>query len=263
MYVLLPIDRTKKYPLHEIIFIVLVGAICNCDSWRQIILTAETKVDWFRKFIKLEHGIPSHDTIARVFSLLDPKKFQQSFASWVASLGGVTRGEVVALDGKMTGDGWRNADNMLYIVSAWAERLDVALGQEKVADKSNEITAISKLLEILEIKGAIVTIDAIGCQTDIAEQIVEKNKADYCLAIKGNQGNNFNEIKEFFACQNLEKLKSNPENFSTTCEKEHGRNETRTSYHVNVKDYPDWHETTLKFLRIKGIVLNRQTSRTP
>ena len=253
------IDRTKKYPLHEIIFIVIVGVICNCDSWRQIILMAETKSDWLKKFIKLEHGIPSHDTIARVFSLINPKKFQECFSSWVASLGAITSGEVVAIDGKMTGGSWRNSENMLYIVSAWADKMSLVLGQEKVADKSNEITAIPKLLDILEIKGAIVTIDAIGCQTEIAEKIVNEKKADYCLAIKGNQGNTFDEIKEFFSCQNLAKLTEIPGAFLETCDKEHGRVETRQYYHVNVADYPDWLEKTAEFPCIKGIVLNRQT----
>jgi len=182
------IDRTKDHLLADMIFITIAGVICGADSWNDIENYGKSKESWLKQFLKLPNGIPSHDTFNRLYSAIDPKQLEASFIHWVNAVSNITEGEVISIDGKtICGSRRKDAKSFVHIVSAWAHVNHLSLGQVKVDAKSNEITAIPKLLEVLAIKGCIVTIDAMGCQTEIAEKIIEKG-ADYILAVKGNQG---------------------------------------------------------------------------
>ncbi len=183
------IERTKRHKLIDIVVIAICAVICGADDWVEVELFGESKESWFRTFLELPHGIPSHDTFTRVFARLDPDAFRLRFVEWVQVVSQITGGQVIAIDGKkMRG----SAEPILGhgaidMVSAWATENHLVLGQVKVADKSNEITAIPQLLQVLELAGCLVTIDAIGCQKEIAQTIVDQ-KADYLLEVKENQG---------------------------------------------------------------------------
>ena len=158
-------ERTRRHELLDILTIAICGMICGADSWVDIELFGKSKQGWLAKFLRLPNGIPSHDTFGRVFSRLDPDKFQSCFMDWVAAISEITRGQVIAIDGKtVRGSHDRaNGKDAIHMVSAWASANHLVLGQIKVDDKTNEITAIPELLELLELSGCIVTIDAMGC----------------------------------------------------------------------------------------------------
>jgi predicted transposase YbfD/YdcC len=190
------VDRTKEHLLEDIIFITIAAVICGAETWNDIENYGKAKEVWFKEFLRLPGGIPSHDTFNRLFSALDPQPLEDSFVEWVKDIADLTCGEVVSIDGKsLRGSREKGAKSIVHMVSAWAGENQLSLGQVKVDEKSNEITAIPKLLEVLAIKDCIVTIDAMGCQTDIAKRIIEKG-ADYILAVKGNQGTLENEIED-------------------------------------------------------------------
>jgi predicted transposase YbfD/YdcC len=172
--------------MEDIIFITISAVICGAETWNEIEDYGKSKETWLRQYLQLPAGIPSHDTFNRFFSALDPQEFEQAFLSWVNDVVLLTEGEVVSIDGK-TLCGTKGCKRAVHIVSAWSSANQLSLGQTKVDEKSNEITAIPRLLEVLALKGCIVTIDAMGCQRDIAEKIISK-EADYILAVKGNQG---------------------------------------------------------------------------
>lgn len=175
------------HPMKNIVLITVVAAFCGLDDWEEIAAFAEYRKDFFAKYLDLSNGIPSHDTIARFFQHLNPKSFQKVFAEWAHFLVKECEGKTVSIDGKrIRTASSMNDDHPLHIVSAWVSENQAVLGQVKVADKSNEITAIPMLLDILDIEGSVVTIDAMGTQTGIAEKIVEK-RADYVLSVKENQ----------------------------------------------------------------------------
>jgi predicted transposase YbfD/YdcC len=183
------IDRTKDHSLEDIIFITIASVICGAETWNDIENYGNSKKEWLQTFLKLPNGIPSHDTFNRVFSAIEPSQLEKCFANWVNAVCNLTDGEVVSIDGKtLRGSRHKGNKTIVHMVSAWAHVNHLSLGQIKVSEKSNEITAIPRLLEVLAIKGCIVTIDAMGCQTEIAEKIIETG-ADYILAVKGNQGN--------------------------------------------------------------------------
>ena len=181
--------RGKRHKLVDIITIALCGMICGADDWVSIATYRKAKENWFRKFLELPHGIPSHDTFGDVFAWIDPEEFQRSFLNWVQAIVEVVPEQVIGVDGKTLrgSQDRRNGKDAIEIVSAWARENEVVLGQVKVAEGSNEMTAIPALLELLEIHNCLVTIDAMGCQKEIADQIVEQG-ADYLLALKENQG---------------------------------------------------------------------------
>lgn len=192
-------DRTKKHKLIDILAIVICAVLSDAEGWDEIVEFAECKETWLKRFLTLDNGIPSADTIRRVISRIHPSAFQQSFFSWIEAVFGPHKMQHVAIDGKKSG----SSEAAIHIVSAWAEAQegvysDLCLGQVAVADKSNEITAIPELLKILDLKGALLTIDAIGCQKDIVEQIVTENQANYCIAVKANQPELYQTIVEFF-----------------------------------------------------------------
>ena len=182
------IDRTKKHLLLDIIALAICAVIGGAEGWEEIEDFGKDKHDWLRKFLRLPNGIPSHDTISRVFRRLKPEAFQDCFLSWVQTLHQELGWKHVAIDGKTVRRSFDRvtAKNALHLVSAWSVENHLTLGQQAVDGKSNEITAIPELLRLLELEGAIVTIDAMGCQTEIAAKIIDAD-ADYCLAAKGNQ----------------------------------------------------------------------------
>ena len=193
------IERTKKHKLIDILFITLSAVLCGCDEWEEIQSYGEKKESWLRKYIELPNGIPSHDTINRVISAIDPKVMQECFVRWVQGIATLSKGEVVSIDGKrLCGSGADSKDSIVHMVSAWSDANNLVLGSYKVDDKSNEITAIPKLLEMLDLSGCIITIDAMGCQKEIAEKIAG-HQAHYILSVKENQAHLLDDIREGFA----------------------------------------------------------------
>jgi len=191
-------------------------------------LFGRSKEEWFKSMLELPNGIPSHDTIGRVFARINPKEFRESFLGWVGSIYRVIKDQVVAIDGKQsrrTHDR-RSGKGPLQMVSAWSRENGLVLGQQKVAEGSNEITAIPELLKILEVRGCIVTIDAMGCQTEIASAIVEKG-ADYVLAVKGNQGLLLDDLTRYFDWALEDKFNQTAYTYHQTVDSEHGREEIR------------------------------------
>lgn len=193
------VNRQKLHKLEDIFFITICAVICGADNWVAIEHFGDCKKDWFTEILGLEHGIPSHDTLGKVFSAIDSEQFGECFSQWVCDLSELTQGDIIAIDGKRVRRSFDKASNKaaIHMVSAWSCDNHLVLGQTKVSDKSNEITAIPKLLERLDIAGSIITIDAMGCQTKIAKQIVEKG-GDYVLSLKGNQGKLHDNIRYWF-----------------------------------------------------------------
>ncbi|PIU56331.1 MAG: ISAs1 family transposase [Deltaproteobacteria bacterium CG07_land_8_20_14_0_80_38_7] len=239
------VERTKHHLLQDILTIGICSVICGADSWVDMELFGQCKETWFRTFLKLPYGIPSHDTFGRVFSALDTKVFSECFVKWIASVTLVTKGSIVAIDGKTLRRSFDRASkkSAIHMVSAWAEGNQVVLGQIKTEEKSNEITAIPKLLKMLELSGCIVTIDAMGCQKKIVVGIVEQG-ADYVLSLKGNQGTMESEVKEFFQDALASNFKDTENYYFETIEKDHGRIETRrywtTPEVVWFEDHQKW-----------------------
>ena len=184
--------RTSKghhlYPLEEILFLCISAVISGMDDWTSICMFGHLKLSWLRQYLPYQRGIPSHDVLGKVFAALDPVRFSECFTGWVNSMAEFTGGEVIAIDGKtIRGSADKGAGrSALHVVSAYASGNRLCLGQQAVAEKSNEITAIPALLELLTVKGSIITIDAMGCQKAIAGKIIEK-EADYILMVKDNQ----------------------------------------------------------------------------
>ncbi|GHT23295.1 ISAs1 family transposase [Bacteroidia bacterium] len=182
------VDRSKVHLMEDIIFITIAAVICGAETWNDIEDYGKAKESWLRHYLKLPNGIPSHDTFNRFFSALDPDEFERAFLSWIKDISKLTDGDIVSIDGKtLCGSRAGNSKRAVHIVSAWSKANQLSLGQIKVDEKSNEITAIPKLLDVLALQGCLVTLDAMGCQREIAAKIREKG-ADYILAVKGNQG---------------------------------------------------------------------------
>jgi predicted transposase YbfD/YdcC len=231
------VDRTKEHDLIDVLVIAVCCLLCVGESFNDMEDFGKAKQDWFKTFLTLRHGIPSHDTFNRVFAALDPKEFLECFLAWTQSVRQAVGQEIVALDGKALRRAIGRDEKVKYIVSAWAEGNGLVLGQLKVADKSNEITAVPELLRVLELSGCIVTLDAMGCQKNIAKEIKEAD-ADYVLALKGNHETVHHEVKTFLDAALAErqgprlpgaKLSPAAATLATleTVEKDHGRLETR------------------------------------
>lgn len=247
------IDRTKRHKLIDILVIAVCATICGAETWEEFELFGKAKLNWFKTFLELPNAIPSHDTFRRVLSRIDPRQFQQCFLDWVRSAFELTQGQVVAIDGKKSRRSYdlRAGKSAINMVSAWARESQIVLGQVKVDDKSNEIPAIPQLIDMLELAGCIVTIDAMGCQTEIAAKITEK-KADYVLSVKGNQGNLYEDLVAYFDWALEDKFKLTQFTTDETADGEHGRIEVRRYY---VTDDIDWLRNKSEWKAIKSIAM--------
>jgi len=227
------VDRTKQHHLLDIIIIAILGVLCGEEGWVEIESFGKTKEAWLKTCLDLPNGIPSHDTFGRVFARIDPKQFEECFLNWVRSLNEKIAG-VVALDGKTLrrSHDAANGKKALHMVSAWAAENRLVLAQVAVDEKSNEITAIPELLKLLALEGCIVTIDAIGTQRAIAAQIIEQN-GDYALALKENQGNLYENVKDTFALARKDQFRDIEHQFYETIEKDHGRLEIRKHWIID------------------------------
>lgn len=239
------LDRKKLHTLLDIIFLTVSAVASGADGWEAIEDFGHEKLDWLRQYIPLENGIPSHDCIAYTLSSLSPKAFRECFMDWTQSVCDQTDGEVIAIDGK-TARGSRDRKNKrspLHMVSAWACRNRLVLAQEATDEKSNEITAIPRLLELLELKGCIVTIDAMGCQHAIASQIAEQ-EGDYVLGLKGNQGQLHEAVDDFFTTAREQDFKEVCFDYHEETDKGHGRLEVRrywiTEQLLTLPDTTQW-----------------------
>ena len=218
------------HKLMDIIIIAICAVISNADSWNGIETWARAKEQWLKTFLELPHGIPTHDTYNRVLSAINPKAFFACFSSWIKEASLAVNAKVISIDGKQLRRSYKPFDKSgLHLVSAWASDLQISLGQIRTEEKSNEITAIPELLSLLAIEGTTITIDAMGRQKTIAEQIVNQ-KAHYVLALKGNQSNLHDDVKTYFD----DVLKSDFKGYNcdvfTTTEKDHGRFEKENLY---------------------------------
>lgn len=222
------IDRTKEHLLIDIVTIAICAMICGADNWVAMETYGQSKQEWLQQFLELPNGIPSHDTFARVFARIDPSEFQQCFRDWVSSIAQLMSAEVVSIDGKtLKHSGSKGiGKKAIHLVNAWASEQRLVLGQCKVDQRSNEITAIPELIKLLELTGCLVTIDAMGTQTEIA-QLIQDSGADYCLALKGNHKHLHEEVQQLFALGQAQDWQGIPHSFHRTIEKGHGRTEIR------------------------------------
>jgi len=228
----------RNHRLIDILCITVCAVICGAENWVDIERFGKCKIDWLKTFLGLPNGIPSHNTFGRVFASLNPKSFQGAFTKWVQEVNEIFNGQVIAVDGKcVRGSHDRaNGKEAIYMVSAWATENRLVLGQVVTDEKSNEITAIPKLLRSLVIKGCIITIDAAGCQRNIAKQIIDQG-GDYVLALKGNQGNTHKETIAFFKIARKEKFKDVQHDYFEETNGGHGRVEVRRYWTLTD---PDW-----------------------
>ena len=231
-------QRARFYSLTDILMLSLCAIICGANDFVAIEEFGQVKEEWLTTFLDLPNGIPSNDTIGRVFAMLNPKTLEAMFRAWMRGVAELTSGEVVAIDGKTLRRSFRKAGSGIFVhmISAWATRNSVVLGQVKTEEKSNEITAIPELLGLLSVKGCIVTIDAMGCRKDIAANIVDAG-ADYCLAVKDNQPTLRADIVEAFQSTREEPAKLAAMNYAETKDKGHGRTESRRCWTVDVADH--------------------------
>jgi len=251
-----PRQHHVEHLLIEMIIIAICAVICGADSWVEIEQFGQAKEEWLRKFLTLPNGIPSHDTFGRVFGMLDPDEFQHSFISWIGAISQLTAGQIIAVDGKRLR---RSHDKHLgkaaiHMVSAWASANRLVLGQLKTDEKSNEITAIPELLKLLVIKGCIVTIDAMGCQTNIAQVIVEQ-EGDYVLALKGNQGTLHHDVQDLLAYAQEIDFKEVAHDFHQTVDKNHGRLEIRRYWTISEPEFIAFVDPKSKWAGLQSIGL--------
>jgi predicted transposase YbfD/YdcC len=227
-------DQTKLHGLSDILVIAICAIICGANDWEAVAEYGRSKQAWFQTFLDLPNGIPSHDTFWRVFRTLDPESFRTCFLNWMRAVSPLIGGQVIALDGKQLrrSHDRGSGQSAIYMVSAWASANRLVLGQRKVADKSNEITAIPELLQVLDLRGCLVTIDAIGCQTAIARTIIEQH-ADYLLALKANQGQLYDDVVLLFADLVASDYRAYPYDHAILINKGHGRLERREAWTIS------------------------------
>jgi predicted transposase YbfD/YdcC len=248
------IERGKKHKLIDIITISICAVVCGADGWEDIELYGITRKKWLKEFLELPNGIPSHDTFARVFSQINPEEFNKSFLSWVKGICKITAGEIIAFDGKQSrnsGDE-KNGKGVINTVSAWAASNRLVLGQTKVESKSNEITALPELINVLDLAGCIVTIDAMGCQREIVKKIVQK-EADYVIAVKKNQPSLYERVEQLFKQAIKTRGESLKTNSFSTREMNRGREETRN--YLMISDITPSIDPLLKWQNLTSICM--------
>jgi predicted transposase YbfD/YdcC len=252
------IGNAKRHKLLDIMIIAILAVICGADSWSEVELFGKNKKRWLKQFLELPKGIPSHDTFGRVFAMLDPEEFGKRFMEWVGTIQELTQGQVIAIDGKqLRGTAGRESGKAaINVVSAWASANQVVLGQVKVDDKSNEITAIPRLLQMLELSGCLVTIDAIGTQTEIAQQIVEQG-GDYLLAVKENQGRLYASLEYLFQLEREEDFRHSPCSYAKQVDKNHGRLEIRQCWATSDEEYLNYLRERERWPEVKTLAMIR------
>jgi len=233
-----PRKHNIRHLLHDMLLITLCAIISGAEAWTHVAEYGRSKEEWFRQFLQLPNGIPSHDTFGRLFAMLNPKDFQEFFTRWVGDLSASLKGKTISIDGKTLrrshdNTNWKAA---IHMVSAWVADIGMVLGQIKTDDKSNEITAIPELLSLLKIDGCVITIDAMGCQKEIVSKIREKG-ADYVIALKGNQGVLKEQVSYFLEEERKDKFKGTPHDFYKCIDGDHGRVESRKYW---ITDHVDW-----------------------
>lgn len=239
------LNHNKRHNLADILFVSVCAVLCGANHCVAIADFANARVEWLRQFVPLEGGAPSHDTISRVLSLIDPKGFEACFINWTKGIQSKTNGDILAVDGKTVRRSFDKAAGVgaIHLVSAWSTANGVSIGQIKVADKSNEITAIPELLKMLDIEGRIITVDSMGTQKAIANQIIEQ-KADYMMAVKDNHPNLAADIKAFFERYLPHRFRDAnddpiPHTYHQTVDADHGRIETRRCWATDMLDEID------------------------
>ena len=244
----------QRHQLLDIIAMTICAVIGGAEGWNDVELFAKSKYEWLRRFLELPNGVPCSDTFSRVFARIDPDQFRDCFMDWVRSVNRLTQGQVIALDGKtLRRSHDRNSGKeAIHLVSAWASGNSLVLGQTKVDGKSNEITAIPQLLKMLDVSGCIVTIDAMGCQKKIAQQILS-GEADYVLAVKENQGRLLEDVKDLFSCGRRTGYEGMNHDFFQTVDKGHGRIETRRCWTIDDPEQLSWLETRLDWPGLRSI----------
>lgn len=240
------IKRTKKHLLMDILGLTICAVIANADGWEEIEAYGKQNLKFLKSFLKLPHGIPSHDTIERVFQRIKPSEFQRCFGEWTQTLARELGLQHIAIDGKTLRRSFDHASakSALHLISAWSVENHLVLGQQAVDGKSNEITAIPALLKLLEVKGAIVTIDAMGCQKEIARQIVNQ-EGDYLLAVKNNQPKLYQSLQDYFLQLHETDFADTKCDTRVTRDKTHGRREERRYFTVAAphelrEQFPEW-----------------------
>ena len=238
----------RRHNLLDIIAMTICAVVAGAEGWDDIELFARYKVHWFSRFLELPNGIPCSDTFARVFARIDPDRFRDCFMEWVSGVHRLTQGQVIAVDGKTPrrSHDRRAGKEAIHLVSAWASENSLVLGQTRTEAKSNEITAIPELLRLLDVSGCIVSIDAMGCQKEIAQTILDRG-ADYLLAVKENQGRLYEDIRDLFEGAEEADYEGVPYNYATTLNKGHGRIERREGWVISdpscleyLSTGPDW-----------------------
>jgi predicted transposase YbfD/YdcC len=232
------VERSKEHKLIDIIIIAICAVICGAESWVDVELYGKSKLPWLETFLELPNGIPSHDTFGRVFGMIDAQEFQNAFYEWVLSVNEIIQGQVINIDGKCLrgSEDQRLGKRAIYMVSAWASENEIVLGQRKVDEKSNEITAIPELLKSLCLSGCIVTIDAIGTQVEIVKTIMEA-EADYALSVKQNQGHLFEDITCLFAVDEAHNFEYASLDYAQKTNGGHGRIEVRECWSTSNPEY--------------------------
>ena len=246
-----------QHKLVDLLVIILLGVICGCETWIEIEDYAHAKYEWLKTILELPGGVPSNDTYRRLMTRMLPQKLEEAYRQWVLPYVGGCIGKHIAIDGKTicTASNYRlsneeTPEGKLHIISAWVREDGISLGQIKTDEKSNEITAIPKMLDTLDIKGAVITIDAMGCQVDIAEKVIER-EANYLLALKKNQPSLYESVEEYFNWARTEPIEKKQLKEYSYEEHEHGRHVYRT---VEVCNDVSWIETVREWKRLSSIV---------
>lgn len=265
------VERTREHKLLDIVLIAICAVICGADGWVEVEEFGKAKQAWLETFLELPNGIPSHDTFGRVFARLNPDEFEQCFLEWVQAISRLTQGEVVAVDGKSLrrSHDHRLGQNAIQMVSAWASANHLVLGQHKVDEKSNEITAIPALLQGLEVAGCLVTIDALGCQKETAARVVDQ-EGDYLLALKENQEHLYQDVQALFEWAQAHQFDGLQHDTHQTVNKGHGRIEKRQCWTLSdpaclrmLPDLAEWkHLRTVVMVRAERRLKERTTVKT-